>query len=511
MWGTFVDHARRNPVGTTLVLALAYALVFAALRLAFSDSIATDDSQENVFAQVWSLGYQARQPPLYVWLLKLVQSVLGPGIEGFVLVRYLLMVAFAGLAAAVARRVVRDPAWAVASAASYAAIYQIGWMQHQMFTHTAMLMVTLTAGMLAFMRYVEAPSLGRALVLGAAIGLGGLSKHSYWIFPVLLCLVALRRPAIRHRLDWRHLVLAAFVAALLYSPYALWLVQAKGSVAAEAQATVRHLAGFGDRVVRGLPSVAGAVLGFLFPLLLLVAAIVPQSLDPRRRSPVPPPGRPDWLRLLGDLAAAGLVVLVAALLLFGVATFKERHMHALFLLAPLWLMGRAGALGSSRQRTILVAAFGVVAAAAALVRTATFLYPDRPFCTPVCRETKPYRELGPALAGAGYGAATLVATENDLAGNLRALLPGARVVSTALPIETLPPASPGAACVLVWESAPEPVPPPPDVAARAIPGAPEGEVSIPWRSPLRADGWRMSVYRFRPLEPSAPACIPGRS
>ena len=52
-----------------LALLLAWAAGHALLRLFLSSTLTADDAREAVLAQTLQWGYQARQPPLYNWLV----------------------------------------------------------------------------------------------------------------------------------------------------------------------------------------------------------------------------------------------------------------------------------------------------------------------------------------------------------------------------------------------------------------------------------------------------------
>src|SRR5262245_29829108 len=64
----------------TLALLVAWAGVHVVLRLALSSALTADDAREAVLAQSLAWGYQARQPPLYNWLVWGSFRVLGPSL-----------------------------------------------------------------------------------------------------------------------------------------------------------------------------------------------------------------------------------------------------------------------------------------------------------------------------------------------------------------------------------------------------------------------------------------------
>jgi hypothetical protein len=54
-------------------IGLLYGLVYTCLRLSISHNLPVDDVKSNLYTQTLALGYTAKQPPLYEWLLWLVQ------------------------------------------------------------------------------------------------------------------------------------------------------------------------------------------------------------------------------------------------------------------------------------------------------------------------------------------------------------------------------------------------------------------------------------------------------
>ena len=68
----------RNGLWVVLSAGLLYCLLHATLRLALSSNLPQDDVTANILAQTLEPGYLPRQPPLYEWLLWMVQRVAGP-------------------------------------------------------------------------------------------------------------------------------------------------------------------------------------------------------------------------------------------------------------------------------------------------------------------------------------------------------------------------------------------------------------------------------------------------
>jgi hypothetical protein len=510
-----------TPVGVILI-ALAYGAVHGLLRWAASGTIGIDDATETVYAQILSPGYQTRQPPLYNWLLHLTQGLAGTGVAGFLMLKYALLAVGTGALHAVARRALPDPRAAALAALSLSALYQIGWNAHEGVTHTAALIATTLLAWACFMAMVARPTLPRALAFGAAAGLGMLSKHGFPAALALMAAGALATPSVRARLRPGLLLAAAATAALLYAPYGLWLLTRDGGVLTVADATLRGAEGPGAGVM-ALRALAMPLL-FLSPLAPLLLALrlwgarrpTPPRPDPTQPGPTQPgptqpgptqpgPADPDWTAFLGAATAAAVIGLLIATVALNLTMLKERHMHPLFLTTPVWLWAWAlRPWGGVQPVRACAGALAGLAALVLVIRAASLMIPSPPFCPGHCRQMKPFEVLGPAVMADGAGAATLVAGDLYVAGNLRRLAPAARIVLPTT--ESTAPATGEArlACRLVWDRD----------AARAgdrlldpAPGdGPTVEFEQSWPHPWKPPGWRVSRFAMRALDPADPRC-----
>lgn len=91
-----------------IFVGVLYGLVYSCLRLLVSDNLPVDDVKANVYTQTLELGYMAKQPPLYEWLLWLVQNFTGPTLPSFLILRYGLLAATFAFLYLVAKRIFAD-------------------------------------------------------------------------------------------------------------------------------------------------------------------------------------------------------------------------------------------------------------------------------------------------------------------------------------------------------------------------------------------------------------------
>ena len=66
-------------VGGVVAAVSIYSALHITARLMASANLGEDDPLDAVFTQTLQPGYVPRQPPLYDWLLWLVEQVTGPG------------------------------------------------------------------------------------------------------------------------------------------------------------------------------------------------------------------------------------------------------------------------------------------------------------------------------------------------------------------------------------------------------------------------------------------------
>src|SRR5262249_27711250 len=196
------DHERwtwfYRPEGT-LVLILLWAGIHTLLRLSLSSTLTADDAREAVLAQSLQWGYQARQPPLYNWLVWGAFRVVGPGLLALTLLKYALLVLGFWLVYLTARRIVDDPRLATLATFALILLLPIGGTGHEALTHSVLVLAACAATVHALVRIADEPSPLAYTGLGVAVGLGLLSKFTYIPFLVALGLAALtveryRRP-----------------------------------------------------------------------------------------------------------------------------------------------------------------------------------------------------------------------------------------------------------------------------------------------------------------------------
>lgn len=169
----------------------------------------------------WFDGYSALHPPLTALLLAPVSWV----DSHLIPIQRLAMAVYGTLAVALigllARRVLGRRVALAATAA--AALYANLWVNDGLVMSETPAVVTTVLVLLCAYRYLEAPSVGWAVVLGGCVGLAGLARAELLLLGVLVALPATlgRRDRTTTTQRWLALGAAALAAVVVVSPWVI--------------------------------------------------------------------------------------------------------------------------------------------------------------------------------------------------------------------------------------------------------------------------------------------------
>lgn len=451
-------QAAESPTGTGALLTqplallagfvLLYAL-HASVRLLATSALEVDHAEQALLIQQLKWSYGLRQPPLYSWLLWVLEYVNGVARSNFVMLKYACFLLAGVCWWQTARAMGADRRTAALATLSLLWLYQIVWKLHHGVSHTALLTLACTATLWLVWRLMQQHRRRDYIALGVMLGIGVMSKHGYWAFLLALLIAAsgealLRRRLLAPRMRWS-------VAALLLvaGPYLLGLLTEGTALASEYQATL-HTTTESRSLIGGIASLALAMLGFLSPFWLL--ALVPLFLAWRRdgqRQQAAPSGPGE--RLLGRMLLVLCLFLCGMVLLTGARSFLERWMHPFLLWLPLWWTlrsSRLGLLAPGRLTPRLLTGGALLLAVTALLwQLAQDIY-GPPWCGK-CRPLIDYRALVADLEANGLGHANVLAADEHIGANLLLGLPRTRVQVPQYP-QAPTAARPGSPCVVVW-------------------------------------------------------------
>ncbi|KAA6184641.1 glycosyltransferase family 39 protein [Thiohalocapsa marina] len=411
-----------SPTAWIIGLALGYFSLNALLLGLVSPTAEWDHAEQLILSQVWQLGYNS-QPPLYTWLVQGLFWVTGPSLSALLALKAALLTLFVAGVALSARELglTREQQWIAVLGLSL--IPQMVWEDQRNYTHTVLALALAAWTLYQFLRLRRTDGWMSYALWGLLLGLGTMSKYNFGLFAVALVQGAVTVASYRRLLFTPRLLIAAAVAAVVFLPHLIWVLQ-NVEPASEGFHKLEMTRGIGWATLFDL---AGGLLASL-GVLLLVSPLLIRRLPSGSRQPDPA------CTLLARVALAGVLVAALMILASGARDIKEHWLQPLIFFVPLLLACHA-APGPRALRLfrglVLVVLLGV---SIALPGQALFADPERP-----SRLNKPYRTLAVQIQaqiggeidaeGVGRTPALILADSDPLAGNLRLAFPRAIVMS----------------------------------------------------------------------------------
>ncbi len=215
--------ASRAPTAPGFAPVLAAVGALTLLRLAFlwtsGLGLYADEAQYWLWAQSVDLGYFSK-PPMIAWIIAGTTALCG---DGEACVRSASPLFHGGTALMVwliAQRIAgaRTAWW---SALTYATLPAVSLSAGLMTTDVPLLFFWAVA-LYAFLRLIDGCGIGWALLLGAAVGLGLLSKYAMAFFVPCAALYLVLTPGAARRIGATKLVIAAALGLLVFAPNLAW-------------------------------------------------------------------------------------------------------------------------------------------------------------------------------------------------------------------------------------------------------------------------------------------------
>jgi 4-amino-4-deoxy-L-arabinose transferase-like glycosyltransferase len=432
-----------------LAILLGYGLLHVVIRLLISEGAELDESEQLLLSQSFAIGY-TDQPPLYTWLLIGVEAIFGVNLLSLAILKNLLLVITHLCLFLAARIVLNDAYLAALTALSLWLVPQIAWESHRDLTHSV-LVTSISSGFF----YVMVTLLHRGqtrqyFLLGCLLGLGVLSKHSFLFFAAALLAAVLSQREGRDRLLDRRMLFACLLAGGIGVPYFLWLFEYFDPSTSPITRKLALHSGMQQltAVGTGLGQLVWASVRFLSPLWLICVLVFPVLLT-RRCSGVE--SCQPYRRTLERFFLMVFIILVAAVILFGVTHFKDRWMQPFLFLVPLYVFVRLQGIGGIvpsqlRLFACLLAFFGLVFLVAPLAQAWV-----APWFGLYSRLHAPFEAVAYQLGEAGFRQGTIVAETTFIGGNLRLLFPTSRVVTPDIRAGLRVHPQPTGQCLVVWD------------------------------------------------------------
>ncbi|MGH1418598.1 MAG: glycosyltransferase family 39 protein [Hyphomicrobiaceae bacterium] len=503
------DQETRILYGLSLVLAgvLFYALLHSGFRLLVSDVLGEDDVIANVLGQELALGYDTypRQPPLYNWVLWLVQQWLGPTLESFLLIKYAALTATVGFLYLTARRILGRHVYAVLTVESLALIYSISWRFHEGFTHQVLAMVAVSATVFLFVRLLDHGRWFDYVLFGVVVGLGLLTERVFAAFLAALIVGAMLQPAFRSKVLKPRSLLSLVLAGIIIAPYVGWVLNDNSRVADWYRAG----AASNKDYWRGVIDAIRGPFFYLAPLVVIVPIMFPgfmQAAWRKIRQPINRNEPGDPLQLVWHVTVICFVASIVGALVLKLGRQPIHAYMALYITTVIWLFGVVRDSDKSAGQVKRFAVLALAIAAFALSARLANLYVMHPVCKK-CRWGMPYVELGEAMKKNGFRDHKIVTYDPELAGNLRQVFANTPISIVGAPAYA-PSGSMNTGRVYIWRekdgmSAAERWFRPtwtPDIKAKQ-----SVKLEIPWRHLWRETGYHTTSWRMLRIDDQARA------
>lgn len=320
------------------LLLFGYFTVQTMLRTMLGGTFEFDEAEMFVLAQDYRLGY-GPQTPLYNWLQALTFDLFGTTTFAIALPKNILLLLTYALSFDGFRRLL--PARiAIAVTLALLLLPNVSWEGQRAGSHSIAMLALIAATLNVMARRIATARdgehrLSHALLLGVALGLGGITKYNFWLFPLPLLLSAGLFPEIRRALWRRDLWLTLLVAVALLALPMGWAMTHLGMTTA-ASDTLYHPPTF-----EGLPPpllglttmLAETLAGLALLLLTLVALRLPYGRRLFALGRLPTLSR--WMLASGAL---GLVVIALPVVGFGVTDVQARWLIPLLIPLAFGLM-----------------------------------------------------------------------------------------------------------------------------------------------------------------------------
>ncbi len=427
---------------------LGYVLLFGALRFLWP-ALQLDDAVEMLHGQGWALAYSPIQPPLYTWMIVAAQIPFGPSVAAAALVDYVaLALAYLAIFAA-AREALDDVAAAALATGSLTLTVTLGYDAHIAITQSELLLCFVALAVLALLRIARGRGTSATWVLlGAALGLGLLSKYSLPLYIVPLVVAMLTDRSMRPHLLDRRWGLALAVMLVLAAPHLVGLAHAPWRVdAAWQQTMVMQPSSRWQQIPGGFRDFLVGLLLAPLPMSALWLLLLPRGF---RWRPALPPERLVVRRLLGRwllLMLAGALIAIPAL---GIGQVRTHYFLVPLVPAALFFFAGFAPGEPDRHRRARFAA--VIAAGTAVI--ALFMVGHRAVGAMRCFNCwteRDYADAAAAIRDAGFAGGTILSETNADAGNLRIHFPDSTVYSSSFPHVAAARSQAGRPCLILWD------------------------------------------------------------
>jgi len=356
-----LHDAVTGPRGFVVFLTAALAAL-CVVRMLFPNGPWNADVGEQLWMAVdwrWSYGSGAN-PPLFTWLVMLVNAVLGSTKVSVEVVRFALLWLFCVLTAHSVRAATGDTRLSALAGLAPLTVYAIGW--EGLFRHSnTMLLLVAVALTLAALQRLDRDDDARAyLYLALATAFGVYSKYNYLPVWAAFAAAALMDGRLRARLLDRRMIAALLLVLLLASPLLHWVAGHLDGMLGHGRMRLAERPSY-PALPGPLSPLADLVVhsaGLVVPLFLALLPLCPRAFG--RLAGAGDATLLRWRRLIRRYLLIVFVALAAAILALGTTRFQARYVYVLAPVLPLAFLRLAAAGLDGRRRQWLAAALVAV-------------------------------------------------------------------------------------------------------------------------------------------------------
>jgi len=444
-----------------LLFFAAYVAAVLAMRVLFPWGMTLDEAEQLVLSQRLAWGYHG-QPPLYTWLQYFSCSLFGANAFALAFLKNGLLFVVYAVHFLLARRLLRDDAWARAATVSLFLFPDMAWGVLAGMTHTVLLHLACALTWLVELRLSERRDARGYLALGACVAFGFLAKYNYAFFLLAIMGAMLAVPSHRRVLLDRRIALSLLAALALLAPHLVWAWEHAGLLAEHLDRRIQlDVAGAGVvQRLRALWSLVDNTTDVLFlPILVFLFAFRRQNFE---RLPAGDASQHAWKPLFRSYLIVLLGLLSVAALAAAPGSARARWIQPFYQLFPLALVLRLMPVeGAARRRTWLVRTAFLLGIGAAIV------FWTRPFLATmtgkVNRYNVPIHAMAEPIRRMGFENGAILADDVFLAGLLKLTFPEAAAHAPGMGYDNLPDLD-GRQILVAWLTEEGPDPPAPLVA-----------------------------------------------
>ncbi|PZM17048.1 glycosyltransferase family 39 protein [Rhizobium tubonense] len=325
---------------TVVLLIAAYFILEFLVRLAMPHGMRYDESQQALFSQWLTFGYDS-QPPLYNWVQTAVVSRLGLSLAAISLVKntvlFLVYLSYYRLA----QLVLSDKVFAVIATLSLLTIPQLFWEAQRDLTHTVAQLLTINLFLYSAIRTLKSPDLTSYVMTGITLGLGMLSKYNFALLAVAAIVAVWFHPQGRARLLDKRFLVTILIALLIFLPHGLWLIHNLGLASGRTLGIMEQ-----DAPASALAKIATGPLKFLrvvivicAPTLVIYALVFGKDFFRSLRQ------SNEWTRFFGTIFLVIGVLVLALIVGIGMTALRDRWLLPFLFLLPIYLCLKMEAAG----------------------------------------------------------------------------------------------------------------------------------------------------------------------